>query len=80
MSKPSTKRKIYKKILFLIIFLYILYIFIGQQKTLNSYKNSQEYYIGKIEEQEEYRENLMSKREKVNSTESYWEKVLVYML
>jgi len=69
MSKPSTKRKIYKKILFLIIFLYILYIFIGQQKTLNSYKNSQEYYIGKIEEQEEYRENLMSKREKVNSTE-----------
>ena len=69
MSKPLGKNKIYKKLLFICILLYVLYVFIGQQKTLNSYKNSQEYYVSKIEEQEKYKENLMSMKENVDSTE-----------
>ena len=69
MIKPLGSKKTYRKILFIAIFIYVLYIFIGQQKTLNSYKNSKDYYISKINEQEEYREQLMSMKENVNSTE-----------
>lgn len=69
MIKSLSKNKIYKKILVIGIIIYISCIFIGQQKTLNSYKNSQEYYISKIKEQEDYKENLMSMKENVNSTE-----------
>ena len=69
MIKPLGSKKTYRKILFIAIFIYVLYIFIGQQKTLNSYKNSKDYYISKINEQEEYRENLMSMKENVDSTE-----------
>lgn len=69
MIKSLRKMKIYKKLLFIFILLYVFYVFIGQQKTLNSYKNNKEYYISKIEEQEEYKENLMSMKENVDSTE-----------
>jgi len=69
MIKLLRTKKIYKKLLFLAILIYVLYIFIGQQKTLNSYKNSEEYNVSKIQEQEEYKENLMSMKENVDSTE-----------
>ena len=69
MIKSLRKMKIYKKLIFIFILLYVFYVFIGQQKTLNSYKNNKEYYISKIEEQEEYKENLMSMKENVDSTE-----------
>jgi len=69
MIKLLRTKKIYKKLLFLAILIYVLYIFIGQQKTLNSYKNNEEYYISKIKEQEEYKENLMSMKENVDSTD-----------
>jgi len=69
MIKLLRTKKIYKKLLFLAILIYVLYIFIGQRKTLNSYKNSEEYYVSKIQEQEEYKENLMSMKENVDSTE-----------
>ena len=44
MKKLLKSKKIYKNLLFVAIFAYVLYIFIGQQKTLNSYKNTNEYY------------------------------------
>jgi len=69
MIKLLSTKKIYKKLLCICILLYISYVFIGQQKTLNSYKNNQEYYVSKIQEQEEYKKNLMSMKENVDSTE-----------
>ena len=69
MIKLLKKNKIFKKILFIIIFIYIAYVFIEQQKVLNSYKNNKEYYISKIEEQEKYKETLISMKENVDSTE-----------
>jgi len=69
MIKLLKTKKVYKKLLFIGILLYISYVFIGQQKTLNSYKNNEEYYISKIQEQEEYKKNLMSMKENVDSTE-----------
>ena len=51
MKKLLKSKKIYKNLLFVAIFAYVLYIFIGQQKTLNSYKNTNEYYTEQINKQ-----------------------------
>ena len=69
MIKPLGMKKTYKKIFVIAISIYIIYILVGQQKTLNSYNNNKEYYVGKIIEQEEYKEKLISMKENVNSTE-----------
>lgn len=67
--KILKSKKFYKKVLFIIIGLYIISIFINQQKTLDSYKNNQEYYTKQIQEQTEYKESLLAKKENLNSPE-----------
>ena len=63
------KNKIYKKILILVIGIYVIFTLINQQKTLNQYsKNSQEL-SQKIEEEKETKEELAKKKEDVNSLE-----------
>jgi len=42
MIKSLRNKKIYKKLLIIGIIIYVSYVFIGQQKTLNSYKNREE--------------------------------------
>lgn len=66
--------KIYKKILIFGILLYIVYIFIGQQKTLESYKNTQKYYASQLETQLAYQESLNKTKTNIDSKE-YIEKV-----
>ena len=58
-----------KKIIFILIILYFSITFINQQKTINAYKAEQKYYKGKIEEQKEYNETLVSTKENINSPE-----------
>ena len=48
MKKKSNGKKLIKKICFIGIGIYVMCIFINQQKTLNSYKTSQEYYKEEI--------------------------------
>lgn len=67
--KILKSKKFYKKVLFIIIGLYIISIFVNQQKTLDSYKNNQEYYAKQIQEQTEYKESLLAKKENLNSPE-----------
>ena len=67
--KILKSKKFYKKVLFIIIGLYIISIFINQQKTLDSYKNNQEYYAKQIQEQTEYKESLLAKKANLNSPE-----------
>lgn len=74
MKKRIKLDKIYKKILFFGIFIYIAYIFIGQQKTLESYKNTQNYYIAQLDTQLAYQESLYETKTNINSKE-YIEKV-----
>lgn len=62
-------RKIYKILFILIIAIYILYIIIDQQKTLNLYSKNIEDLTEKIEVQEEYKKELAKKKEDVNSLE-----------
>ena len=45
-------KKSLKKIFIIILAVYIMYTFISQQKVLNSYKTSQEYYTQQIEEKD----------------------------
>ena len=62
-------KKFYKKLFIIAIGIYILGIFINQQKTLDSYKNNQEYYAKQIQEQKEYKESLLAKKDNLNSPE-----------
>ena len=68
-EKLLKSKKIYKKLLFIAIFAYVLYIFIGQQKTLNSYKSSNEYYTEQINKQLAYQKTLTDKKDNINSKE-----------
>lgn len=67
--KILKSKKFYKKLFIIAIGIYILGIFINQQKTLDSYKNNQEYYAKQIQEQKEYKESLLAKKDNLNSPE-----------
>lgn len=67
--KILKSRKFYKKLFIIIISIYILNIFINQQNTLDSYKNNQQYYAKQIQEQTEYKESLLAKKDNLNSPE-----------
>ena len=63
------KKKIFLKILMIILIAYVVFTFISQQKTLNAYKTEQTYISSKIKEAEEYNETLNSKKDNINSSE-----------
>ena len=69
MKKQLKSNKLGKKLLFFAIFAYVLYIFIGQQKTLNSYKTTQKYYSEQLDKQLAYQESLTETRDNINSKE-----------
>ena len=69
MKKNLKTNKIYKKLLILGVLLYIAYIFIGQQKTLNSYRNTQKYYSEQLNKQLAYQESLYETKANINSKE-----------
>lgn len=62
-------KKMYKKILFIIIALYVLSIFVSQQKTLNNYRAEVRKYETDIEQAKETQESLLAMKENVNSPE-----------
>ena len=74
MKKRIKTNKIYKKLLILGILIYVAYIFIGQQKTLNSYKNTQDYYTEQLNMQLAYQESLNKTKSNIDSKE-YIEKI-----
>lgn len=62
-------KKLYKKILFIIVGAYIIITLINQQKTLNLYKNNQEQLSSQIKEQTEHQEELLATKANVDSVE-----------
>lgn len=62
-------KKPYKKILLLIIAIYVVYTLVAQQKTLNAYNQEQEIYSKQISEEKANNEELLKTKESVNSTE-----------
>lgn len=74
MRKKSNNKKLIKKMCFIGISIYVMCIFINQQKTLNSYKTSQKYYKDEIETKLAYQEGLKETQSNINS-EEYIEKM-----
>lgn len=62
-------KKLYKKILFIVVACYVVSIFISQQQTLNSYKKEIEKCEEQIVEAKETKESLVAMKENVNSPE-----------
>lgn len=63
------KKKIFRKIIILLIAIYFIFTLINQQKTLNQYsKNSQELNI-QIADAEEKKEELTKQKDNVDSLE-----------
>lgn len=62
-------KKIYKKLFFIVLAIYAICVFANQQKTINSYKNSQAYYSEQIASKLAYQETLYKKKDNVNSEE-----------
>lgn len=69
MNKKIKIKKVYKKIIFIVIFIYVACIFINQQRTLDAYKANQEYYEAQIKQETEYKESLIAMKDNINSPE-----------
>lgn len=69
MKNLFKNKKTFKRFLILVLIGYIASIFINQQKTLNAYRNGQEYNVQKLAEEKEYNESLLAMQENINSSE-----------
>lgn len=61
--------KLVKKSFLIIVVLYVSITFINQQKSINAYNSEQDHIKEKIEEQKEYQESLLAKKENISSPE-----------
>ncbi|MGN0993269.1 MAG: septum formation initiator family protein [Bacilli bacterium] len=62
-------KKIYKKVLILLIGIYVVFVLINQQNTLNQYSQESIELSEKIQGEQETKEELAKKKEDVNSLE-----------
>ncbi len=62
-------KKLIKKIILIALAIYIIGIFISQQKTLNAYSKEIKNYENQIEDQQEAQQSLEEMKENVNSPE-----------
>lgn len=62
-------KKLYKKLFFIALAIYAICVFANQQKTINSYKNAQEYYSEQISSKLAYKDSLYKKKDNINSEE-----------
>lgn len=59
-------RKIYL-IIGIVMCVYVLFTLINQQKTLNQYAENKKELLAKVDEQKEYKEELIQQKENVSS-------------
>lgn len=62
-------KKIIRNIILAIIFIYVVFIFVNQQKTLNEYTKSTAELSQQIEDEKQNKEELSKKKDDVNSNE-----------
>ena len=67
--KKFLKKNVIKKLCVIIFLIYVIVIFINQQKTLNSYSSQKTYYSQKIEDANEYNETLTTTIANLDSDE-----------
>lgn len=62
-------KKLYKRLLILLVSIYVVFTLINQQKTLNEYNQNSKELSQKIEEEKVTKEELAKQKENVNSLE-----------
>lgn len=63
------KKKLYKRLLILLVLIYAVFTLANQQKVLNQYSATNKEYESKIAEQQAYNQKLITEKENVNSKE-----------
>ena len=63
------RRKLYKKLLILLVLIYVIFTLVNQQKVINQYTSNSKELASKIEEQENYKKELVAEKDNVNSKE-----------
>ena len=63
------KKRIYRKLLIIVVLVYAIFTFINQQKILNTYSENSKELAVKIEEKKAYKEELIAEKENVDSKE-----------
>lgn len=63
------RRKLYKKLLILLVLIYTIFTLVNQQKVINQYTANSKELASKIEEQENYKKELVAEKDNVNSKE-----------
>ena len=63
------KKKLYKKLLIILVLAYTIFTLASQQKVLNKYSKNSKELATKIEEQQAYNDELVAEKENVNSKE-----------
>ena len=69
MMKLLKSKKLYKKILLMSVIIYITYVFISQQRVLDSYRTAETYYTRQIEAKTVHRDSLIKTRANIDSKE-----------
>lgn len=63
------KKKLYRKLLVILVLVYAVFTLANQQKILNQYNKNSKELANKIDEQQAYNEELVAEKENVNSKE-----------
>ena len=61
------KNKLYTKLLILVVAAYVIFTLAGQQATLNEYAKNKNELNAQIEEEKEYKDELIAKKNNVSS-------------
>ncbi len=65
----NKSKKFYKKILIIVIALYVVITLVNQQSALNQYAKDKESLATELQEEKEYKEQLAREKDEVNSLE-----------
>ena len=63
------KKKLYKRLLIILVLAYAIFTLVNQQKVLNRYSKNSKELATKIEAQQAYNEELLTEKENINSKE-----------
>lgn len=69
MKKKLSLKKFIQILFAVIVAIYVISVFINQQKTLNSYKATQEHYAMEIDKEKKNKEELLELKNNINSPE-----------
>ena len=63
------RKKLYKRLLVILIAIYAIFTLVNQQKVLNEYSNNSNELENKIKSEEDIKKELLAKKDNVDSKE-----------